>query len=335
MKKWVLLIMVVLITVWIVPKGFATEPYRVRIGHVAPPMHAQHKAAVWLAEYLDKESKGKIKASAHPSSQLGDHIAMLEACQVGTLEITTVAGPALTEFIPQIALTSLPFMFNNQEEMFALFNSPVGKKVEAAFAPKGLYYGALATHGFKSFMNRKLPITKIEDLRQSKIRSIPNKMFLDTYKAMGVNPVTLPWAEVFTSLQRGVIDGIDITPNEMWGARIHEVVKYLSICNFGQNPIVYVASKKFIDGLPEDVRIVVTTGMKEAAKWHVAKVLEEDRTVVFPDIEKAGVKVNTVSPEELQRFRDAVKPVHEEWRKIIGPDLYDEAIQFLKTQRKF
>ncbi len=78
----------------------------------------------------------------------------------------------------------------------------------------------------------------------------------------------------------------------------------------------------------------MTTGMKEAAKWHVAKVIEEDKTVVFPDLEKAGVKINRISPHELQRFREAVKPVHEEWRKIVGPELYDEAIEFLKKLRK-
>ncbi len=207
MRRGMVLMVALAIVGLMVARGFAAEPIRVRIGHVAPPMHAQHKAAVWLAEYLERESKGAIKASAHPSSQLGDHIAMLEACQVGTLEMTTVAGPALTEFVPQIALTSLPFMFDNQEEMFALMDSPIGKKIEAFFPPKGLYYGALATHGFKAFLNRKLPITKIEDLRQTKIRSIPNKLFLDSYKAMGVNPVTLPWGKVFTELQRGVIDG--------------------------------------------------------------------------------------------------------------------------------
>jgi TRAP-type transport system periplasmic protein len=334
MRKWTILAVLVLVAAWNLPSGFAAEVIRMRFGHVAPPMHAQHKGALWFADYVEKQSGGRIKCSVHPSGQLGAHNQMLEACQVGTLEVVSVAGSALADFVPQVALISFPFFYDTQEEFFAVIHSPIGEKMAAAFPAKGLVCGGWATHGWKAFLNRKLPITKIEDLRQSKMRVIPNELFLDTYGAMGVKPVTLPWPEVFSSLQRGVIDGIDLTLNETWGARIFEVVKYISTCNMGQNPQIYVASKKFLDGLPNDLKAIVITGMKEAAKWHTDKVLEEDRTVVVPDLNKAGITINAISAPELQRFKDAVKPVHEKWKKTVGPELYDETVAFLKKIRK-
>lgn len=218
--------------------------------------------------------------------------------------------------------------------MYALLASPVGQKIVAAFQPKGLYCGGFATHGFKAFLNRKMPVTKLEDMPQSKWRVIPNELFVDTYKAMGVSPVTLPWPEVFSALQRGVIDGIDLTPNETWGAKIYEAVKYMSLCKLGQNPQVYVASQKFLDRLPADLREIVIRGMSEAAKWHTARVNEEDRTVVMPDLKAKGLIINEISDTELARFREAVKPVHEKWRQKIGADLYDEAVAFLQNERK-
>ncbi len=334
MKKSAFVLMSLWVGVFLCSQVSAQEVIRMRFGHVAPPMHAQHKAAEWFAQYVEKESGGRIKCSVHPQGQLGSHIQMLEALQVGTLEMASVAGPALTEFVPQVALTSLPFMFNSEDEMYALLASPVGRKIDAAFAPKGLYCGGWADHGFKAFLNRKMAITKLEDMAKSKWRIIPNELFIDTYKAMGVSPVTLPWPEVFSALQRGVIDGIDITPNECWGAKIYEVVNYMSLCKLGINPQVYVASKKWLDGLPEDLRKIVIKGMIEAAKWHTARIRKEDATVVMPDLLKKGLKINEVSDAELAKFREAVKPVHEKWREKVGAELYDEAQAFLMKQRK-
>lgn len=314
--------------------GWAADVIRMRFGHVAPPMHAQHKAAEYFAQYVERESGGRIKCSVHPKGQLGSHIQMLEALQVGTLEVVSVAGPALTEFVPEMAITSLAFMYNTEDEMYALMAGPVGQKIAAAFPPRGLYFGGLADHGFKAFLNRKGPVTKIEDMGKYKWRVIPNELFLDNYKAMGAKPITLPWPEVFSALQRGVIDGIDITPNECWGARMYEVIKYMSLCKLGINPQVYVASKKFLDGLPDDLRQIVSKGMAEAAKWHTAKIREEDATIVMPDLKKKGVIINSVSDAELVRFRQAVEPVHKKWREKIGPALYDESMAFLKNYRK-
>ena len=274
-----------------------------------------------------------LSALTHPQGQLGSHIQMLESLQVGTLEMVSVAGSAMTEFVPEVALTSLPFIFNNEDELYAMMASPVGKSIEAAFEPKGLVYGGTADHGFKAFLNRKGPVTQIEDMGKYKWRVIPNELFLDNYKAMGANPITLPWPEVFSALQRGVIDGIDLTPNECWGAKIYEAVTYVSLCKLGLNPQIYVASKIFLDQLPEDLRQIVIKGMAEASKWHTAKIREEDATVVMPDLEAKGIIFNQVDDEQLARFRKAVEPVHMKWRENIGPELYDQALAFLKEQR--
>ena len=311
----------------------AAEVIRMRFGHVAPPMHAQHKASEFFAKYVEEKSEGRIKCSTHPKGQLGSHIAMLEQLQVGTLEMVSVAGPALTEFVPEMALTSLPFMFNTEDEMYALLAGPVGQKIAAAFPAKGLFYGGTADHGFKAFLNRKGPVAKLEDMKQYKWRVIPNELFLDNYGALGAKPITLPWPEVFSALQRGVIDGIDLTPNECWGARIYEVVKYMSLCKLGINPQVYVASKKWIDGLPDDLRKIVIDGMAATAKWHTDTIRQEDSTVVIPDLEKKGVVINQVSDEELARFREAVKPVHQKWREKVGAELYDETMAALQKMR--
>jgi len=334
MKKVMVFFAGILFLGFVCSPVWSADVIQMRFGHVAPPMHAQNKAAEYFARYVERESGGRIKCSVYPSGQLGSHIQMLEALQAGTLEVVSVAGPALTEFVPQIAITSLPFMYNTEDEMYALMAGPAGKKIAAAFPSKGLYYGGLADHGFKAFLNRKGPVVKIEDMGKYKWRVIPNELFLDTYKALGAKPITLPWPEVFSALQRGVVDGIDITPNECWGAKMYEVIHYMSLCKLGINPQVYVASKKFLDGLPDDLRQIVIQGMAKAAKWHTALVRKQDATFVMPDIKKSGVIINTVSDTELVRFRKAVAPVYKKWREKIGPDLYDESMAFLKSIRR-
>ena len=314
------------------PPVWAKDAIQIRFGHVAPPMHTQHKASEWFAKYVEKESGGRIKVSTHPKGQLGSHIQMMEGIQVGTLEIGSFATPAVTEFVPEVALLSMPFMFRSWDEFVALANSPVGEKINAAYKPKGLYCGGYATHGFRTFLNRKMPINSLEDMQKSKWRIMPNELFIDLFKAMGVSPITLPWPEVFSALQRGVIDGIDLTLNESWGAKVYEVVNYISRINYAMNVQAYIASQKFLDGLPADLRSVVIKGMGEAAKWHADQILEADRTLVIPDLEK-HVKLNSISSAERARFKEAVAPVNQKWRQKIGPDLYDEAEAFLKKHR--
>jgi TRAP-type C4-dicarboxylate transport system substrate-binding protein len=159
MKRLTVFFVVLMIVGFAGAQVFAQDVIRMRFGHVAPPMHAQHKAAEWFAQYVEKESGGRIKCSVHPQGQLGAHNQMLEQLQIGTLEATSVAGSALSDFVPEIALISLPFMFDTTEEMFLLLESPVGKKIEAGFGPKKLYCGGFTTHGFKAFLNRKSPVT--------------------------------------------------------------------------------------------------------------------------------------------------------------------------------
>ncbi|MBW1731105.1 MAG: TRAP transporter substrate-binding protein DctP [Deltaproteobacteria bacterium] len=136
-------------------QAFAGKVIRMRFGHVAPPMHAQHKAAVYFAQYVERESGGRIKCSVHPKGQLGSHLQMLEALQVGTLEMTSVAGPALTEFVPQVAVVSLPFMFNKEEEMYALINSPIGKKSPRNSSPRVCLWEVLQITGLRPFSTAK------------------------------------------------------------------------------------------------------------------------------------------------------------------------------------
>jgi TRAP-type C4-dicarboxylate transport system substrate-binding protein len=108
----------------------------------------------------------------------------------------------------------------------------------------------------------------------------------------------------------------------------------MSLCKLGQNPQVYVASPIFLDKLPPDLKAVVIKGMKEAAKWHTAKVMEEDSTVVMPDLKAKGLQVNEVTAADLDKFRAAVKPVHDKWREKIGAQIYDESVAFLKKARQ-
>ena len=313
--------------------AWGADVIRMKFGHVAPPIHAQHKASQFFADYVKEHSNGRIICSTHPSGQLGSHIQMLESLQVGTLEMVSVAGPALTEFVPEIALTSMPFMFQTEDEMYAIMDSPVGKKIADAFLAKDLYMGGIADHGFKAFFNRKGDVEKMEDMGRYKWRSIPNELFLDTYKAMGANPITLPWPEVFSSLERGVIDGIDITLNEGFYAKTFEAVKYISIAKLGLNPQVYVASKVWLESLPADLKQIVIDGMAAAAKWHTRTIRDEDATGVVPKLKKAGIIINTVSDEELSDFRASVSKVHAKWREKIGADLYDEAMAVIEASR--
>jgi tripartite ATP-independent transporter DctP family solute receptor len=334
MKKLVSIIGVVCFGVffWIASALCADPIYKIRFGHVAPPPHPQNLGALHFKAYVEGYSGGRIQVSNHPLGQLGGEIAQAEAVTIGTQEMASVSARSLVSFLPELGLACLPFFYLNFEEFDRVWTGDVGYEIMGRFNKRGMYCLAWGSNGFGDWVNSRRLIHTPEDLKGMKLRSVESPIFVDSYKALGADPITMPWPEVFTSLQQKVIDGLDLPTLALEMLKFYEAAKYLTITSWDNSVMMTIVNKSFFDRLPKDLQQVVREGAFQGGRVNLAYTLEGSIGAVKRWKEKGG-EVYVLTPEERAIFKGKMLPVYAKWKKSIGEDLYERAVKILEATR--
>jgi tripartite ATP-independent transporter DctP family solute receptor len=209
--------------------------------------------------------------------------------------------------VKETIIPALPYIFRSEEHMHKVMDGAVGDQIKAAFQPVGLEVLAFYDAGARSFYNKQKPINSVADMQGMKFRVIQSDIFVDMVAALGANATPMPYGEVYSSIETGVIDGAENNFPSYDTAKHYEVAKNYSLDEHTILPEVFVMNKAAFDKLtPEDQEI-----FRQAAKDSVAKQRElwaakvaESRKIV----EAAGAQITT---PEKQGFIDAMKPVYE------------------------
>lgn len=284
------------------------------------------------AQCLADKSGGKLKMQTYFDSSLGNDTTASNAVRAGSLEMVLTSTAPLVGTIPQLAVFDLPFLFSNEKEADQLLDGKAGESFTPRFAAAGFVNLSYWENGFRNVTNSKRPVTKWEDLQGVKLRVMQNKVFLDTFSALGTNPVPMAFSEVYLGLENKAIDGQENPVLLIEDLRFYEVQKYLSLTKHAYSPAVVLYSKKLFDALsPEEqaaLRDCVRVGRDESRS--TGRALEAKS---LETLKKNGMQVNDISPAEMQRMRDRVKPVYESQAKTIGDETYSLVIAELQRIR--
>ena len=189
--------------------------------------------------------------------------------------------------------------------------------------PTGLIGLTYTGIGFRNLSNSKHPVTKLEDIKGLKVRVMANPVALETWKTLEANAVPMAFSEAFTALEIKAIDGQENPLIHMYANKMQEVQKFISLTNHVYTTVAIVASKKFWDGLSDADKQGLQKAATEAGLLQ-RQLLDEGDKEVVAKFEKAGVKVNAVSAEELKRIQDKLKPVTAKFAPQIGEDFLKE-----------
>ncbi|MBC7240260.1 MAG: DctP family TRAP transporter solute-binding subunit, partial [Chloroflexi bacterium] len=179
-----------------------------------------------------------------PSSQLGEQRDALEGMKVGTLEMAMVAAGPLGQFVPQVDVLNLPYMFRGLDHLHKALDGDAGKKLISYIDQAGYEFLFWMDAGTRNVINNKRPIYKPEDLKGLKIRVMPSKIMVDTLNLMGAIATPMGQGEVYSALQQGVIDGWENNPPTLLTLKLYEVSKYFSWTRHFCVPDVVLMSKK-------------------------------------------------------------------------------------------
>ena len=299
--------------------GLAAE-YTLKFSHVVSANTPKGKAAEFFEKRLEELSGGRIDVQVYPSSQLYNDNAVVKALRLNSVQMAAPSFSKFGKIVPQLALFDLPFLFNDVDHLHRVQDGEVGTKLKDMVTAKGIVALDFWDAGFKQFSSSKKPIIMPEDAEGQKFRIMSSKVLEAQIKVVGGNPQMMPFSEVYSGLQQGVIDAAENPISNIYTKKFHEVQKYLTISDHGYLGYLVVMSKKFWNSLPDDLKADVKQAMKEATakERELAQALDKEQ---FDEIKKYADETGNL---EIIHLTDEQKDA---WRKVerkIYPEFYDE-----------
>lgn len=293
--------------------------YKIRVANPVAPDHSWGRAAVVFKTELEKLSAGKIAVDVHHAGALGKVRETMEMVRMGTLE-SAIGGVAhIQRNVPELGITVLPFLWKDLTRLFEVMDGPLGKELEKRMLAAGFYNLGFFDNGFRHVSNNRKPILAVEDMKGLKIRTLPTPVHIAYFKALGAAPTPLDWTELFEALRTGVVDAQENPPSMTYTAKFYEVQKYYSLTAHVNEVSAFVMSKTFFDKLPKDLQGAVNTAARNATLWQRVEN-EKDNQKFLNELEKAGMKVNTIPAPELEKFRKIALQVYPDAVKEFGKD---------------
>lgn len=300
--------------------AWAQKERTIRFGHLNNPDHPVSFGVKRFAEILSAKSEGKMKVQEFPSNQLGNEQQQQAALQGGVQQMYAPATTSLAGIVKEFGLVDFPFAVSDFEQADALLDGPLGQTLIEKLPEKGLVALGYWDLGFRNVTNSRHAIEKPEDLAGLKIRVIPNPVFLETFQAFKANPVPMPFAELYGALESKAVDGQENPFAVILSNKFYEVQKYVSATNHVYAANIVLVSKKFWDQLTPQEQQWMHESADEARAYQ-RQVSREAAKAAVEELKTRGAQFNEISPEEVARMREIVKPVVE---KFSGQ--YDPAI---------
>ncbi len=309
---------------------YTGPPITIRFSSYYAPSYCAYKFGVepWI-KTIEQETKGKIQFKIYLNAVLHSSKDGFKA-MVSDIADITPAFPAYQAGSFHLCHgADLPFAFPNSYVASLVVEELYPKYLKKEYENLGVYLGYYPiTSTYHIFT--KNPIHKFEDFKGIKIRS-PGGSSTEVLKKLGISPAMITSSELYTSLQRGIIDGILFHQNGHLSFRTHEIAKYGTILGICQVGIPNAMNKKFFDGLPKEVKGYLYKKLRILA-FEAAYAFEKDDLIAREEMVKQGTKLSTLSPEDLKKSREAVEPV---WDEFIANNekLGLPAKQFVKDLR--
>lgn len=283
-------------------------------------------AARYFAEELEATAPGAFSVKFFPSNQLGNDTDMLQGMQFGTLDAGVITGTQLGTLNKSFQLLDLPFLFKNREQAHQILDGELGQELFQRLEKHGIVGLGFAEAGFRHTINNRHPVNAPADLNGIKLRVQPSDLFLASFQALGANPVPMAWSEAYTAVQQGTVDGLEIPLAVIYANKYSGAVKYLSLTNHTYNALPLLMSKQAFTRLPEEQQQAIRTAARKAIERQREEVAKNEQALI-EQIKADGMQINEVT--ETQAFREAVRPVYEQYRTQIGAELVDQTLQLI------
>lgn len=305
-----------------------SEKIKLNIGHSNSTDNHYHAFATKFAEIVSEKSDESIEVNVFPQSQLGGEVEMFQGAREGSIDMFIAGQSALTNVVKELAIFDLPYLFDSYEQANEILAGDLGQK----------YLDILSEHnvkglGYLSVIERNVfsskPINQLNDMKGFKIRTAQAPAYMKAYESLGAQPTPMAFDEVYLSLQQGVVDGGEGSPDNYVQEKFHEVANYYNLTKIHYLPTVVAISGATWEKLTPDQQEIIQESVKEA----LPESLNNYANIYNESLEKAVEDGVEVIEPDLAEFREAMNPVYNNLLNDIpnGQELFEE-LQAATTQ---
>lgn len=278
---------------------------------------------MYLDKLLKERTNGEIELEIYHSAQLGSERDAVEGVAMGTLEMTLISSAPLANFTNKFMLFDLPFIVRDREKLYAWLDGPEGQKILDSLLEQNIIGLGIWENGFRNLTNSKVAVKNPEDVNGLKIRLMENPIHVATFKTLGAYPVPMPFGELFTALQQGVVDGQENPMIIIYTSKFYEVQKYVTLSGHFYAPAPLLINKAFWENtLTEEQRKIFKECEQEAKTWERQFCIKSEQELAAK-LKEAGMEV--IEPDKA-KWIEATKPVYQQFEEQIGKEMIDSLI---------
>lgn len=262
-----------------------------------------------MGALLQERSGGRLRIQVFHSRQLGDEKDTLEQTRFGVIDMTRVNTAPLNNLVPETLVAGLPFLFRDTAHMQKVMDGPIGEEIGSATERHGLVTLCYYDSGARSFYTRARPARTPDELKGLKIRVQQSDMWVAMMRAFGANATPLPYGEVYSALQTGVVDGAENNWPSYLTSRHFEVAKNYTLTEHSLTPEILAMSKRSFDRLSAADKDLVKQAAKDSVP-HMRELWVAMEVNARKQIEAAGC---TITEADKPAFARLVQPVYEQF----------------------
>lgn len=289
------------------------------------PDSQQGVGVLKFGEELERLSEGRLSIEPHYNNALGAEREVVEGMGFGIIDAGITSTGPMGGFVDQFMLFDLPYIFENHDHAYAFLDSEHGEELaRLAEEQMNVKFLAWMENGFRHNTNSVRALNTPEDLQGINHRTQESRVQVDTWEALGANATPMAWTEVYTALQQGVMDSQENPLPTIYDVNFYEVQDYLNITQHVYSPAPLMMGLDLFNSFSEEDQTIILEAAQLALPFQREASQElEQRYLV--QLEELGM---TVTQPDLEPFREAVRPVIEQWSPTVGEELVEAALNF-------
>ncbi|MCF7936405.1 MAG: TRAP transporter substrate-binding protein DctP [Synergistales bacterium] len=348
MRKALLILLAAVMVAVVALPAFAAYKSEYKMSVVPGAVTAWGKGATYFADLVREETDGRVNIKVYFSSQLmaGKQTSEFLLVRNGVIDFALSSTINWSPQVKELNLPGLPFFIASNPDRFvamdAVEQGKAGQMMIDAIESKGVKFLSWGENGFRELTNSVREVAAPEDLDDLKIRVVGSPIYIDTFKALGADPINMNWSEATTAFQQGVVDGQENPMGILIPVKIWNYHSYLTDWHYVIDPLMYAANPRVWQSFTEEDQEIIMECARKASRYQkaVARIGLDDGesyeyleslgmlpevTDPYAYMEEQGMQISRLDADQLAAFEEATADVRAKWKKKIGEDLVEAA----------
>ena len=274
-----------------------------------------------FAKLVRDASGGNVHIEFYPNDELtgGNTNEAVRSVSEGAIDLGAYVSGTMSMLDPRLEVATIPWSFENYTEARQVIDDGGGDYYAKVLDNYGLVYLGSTHNAMRQLSNNRNPIRKPEDMQGLRIRVLGGEVYRHFFNELDAEPIPLGWSELNIAIRQGVIQGQDNGFFLMRSGHLNEIQKYMTVLNYLYENYLFVANRKSFDRLEPKTQQLIRDKMREACEWS-RNYLEAEEKKIRAEFEAEGMEIIDLTPEQLDAFKDQVRPLRERLKDKYGAE---------------